>query len=578
MRTPAFFHELNALFFGFESRLKGLSFSINPLQLALTTLAINLLSLALPLTAMQVYDRIIARSAIDTLNVLTAGVVIAVLMEAALRSLRAWLTGWLGASREHALYRAAMEHVLEKDLRVIERHGAGYNAEEVAAIGRMREFYSGQALITIVDLPFIVIFLGLITFLAGWLVMVPVTLLAIFCARAWFMGNRLKDVIAQRELYDEERYDFIVEMLSGIHTLKAFGAEETMMRRYEALEANSAGANLAVANTVGDAYNDGSLFSQIMGVSVMLMGASMAVSGSISMGALVACVLLAGRMMQPVQRALGLWGRFQEQRVAREKLRALFNAGRQSKTVPAREPQPANKPVLELDHVGFYYDSHTPLLRSCSMALQAGDMVAIAGAPGSGKSTLLRVIAGLYTPQRGGIEVHGYDLRTYAPDTLAQDIAYLPTDSVIFQGTIRDNLTGFGAVPEYQMLEIARLLGIDEEVLKLAHGYDTVLDNTPADPVAPGMKQRITLARALGRKPRILLFDHADRSMDRDGYHHIYRLFARLKGHVAMVIVSQDNNLLRLADKIYTLTNGELHEEAMASQHIQVAPFKELSL
>lgn len=577
MQGSIHLREWKALFFGFEGKMGGLRFAIDPVQLAVATLAINLLSLALPLTAMQVYDRILARHSMDTLNVLAAGVVVAVLVEAALRTLRAWLTGWLGASREHALYRAAMEHVLRKDLRSIERHGAGHNAEELAAIGRMREFYSGQALITLVDLPFILIFLGLITFLAGWLALIPLGLLVAFCCRASIMGDRLKEVIAQREAHDQHRYDFIVETLSGIHSLKSMGAEEMMMRRYEALEAHSASANLSVANTSGDAYNDGMIFSQLMGVGVMLAGAHLAVDGTISMGALVACVLLAGRMMQPVQRALALWSRFQEQRVAREKVRALF-LGAPEESTASLPAAGGTAPAIQLDKVAFAYHNHTPLLRQCSFTLNAGEMAAISGAPGSGKSTLLKLMAGLYTPHQGEVNIHGTKLQHYAPGTLADQIGYLPTHSVIFQGSIRDNLTGFGAIPEYQMLELAKLLQIDSEILKLAQGYDTLLDNTPADPIAPGMKQRITLARALGRKPRLLLFDHADRALDRDGYHQIYRLFARLKGQVAMVIVSQDNNLLRLADTHYRLERGELLQEEFQPKNIDIAAYKELSL
>ena len=561
MKSTTLYREMKALFFGFSGVSHEPSFAIDPMQLALATLVINLLSLALPLTAMQVYDRIIARNAIATLDVLAVGVLLAVLLEALLRTLRAWLTGWLGASREHDLYRAAIEHVLRKDLRQIEQRGAAYNAEEVASIGRLREFYSGQALITLVDLPFILVFLGLTAYLGHALVWVPVLLLLTFCLRAWCMGGRLKNVLGERERYDEERYDFIVEALGGIHTLKAFGAEEAMMRRYETLEARSAVANLAVAHASGDAYNDGGLFSQLMSVSVLVIGAYMAVGGAISMGTLVACVLLAGRMMQPVQRALSLWSRFQSQRVAREKVEGLFG-GLPSYALPFGHCMPADEAVLSAHGLGFGFERGTRLLQDCSLTIAPGHVVSISGASGSGKSTLLKILAGLYPPSEGQVLLDGRSLCSLDPVERAAHVGYLATDSTIFQGSIRDNLTGFGAVPEFRMLEIARLLHIDAEVVKLPAGYDTLLENTPADPIAPGMKQRITLARALAHKPHLLLFDHADRALDRDGYHHIYRLLARLKGQVAMVIVSNDPHLRRLADEHYVLQHGRLEIDA----------------
>ncbi len=532
-------------------------FQINPFQIMLATLSINILSLALPLTSLQVYDRIILRGGTDTLYVLAVSVLVAATLESALRLSRAYVTGWAGAAHEHTLACKAVRHILKAAPTAFRDTGIGAQMGQMAAIGKLREFYSGQALITLIDLPFVFLFLGIIGYIGGVLVLVPLALLAIFSLRAWMTGRDLKHGLKARDEADDARYDFLIETLNGIHTVKSQGAEAAFSRRYEARQHASSAANLDVAYAGANAYNDGIIFSQVMNVACVLAGAPLAAYGHMTMGALIACVLLAGRIMQPVQRCMSLWARFQDMKLAEEKLSKLFAV---PELYTDASTEKTNEGRIELKNLYFRYRQEAPLLiKDCNLTLKRGDTIAIAGQAGTGRSTLLQLMAGILPPSDGDVLINGVSAYVMPSEALAAQVAYMPTQAVIFRGTIRENITRFGLVPEHQADEISRLLGIEDEVAKLPRGYDTLLDNTTADPISPGLKQRIAIARVLAVKPRIILFDKADRALDKEGYNQVYRLLGRLKGKVTMALVSDDRNVLSLADKICTVDgNGVL--------------------
>ena len=214
---------------------------------------------------------------------------------------------------------------------------------------------------------------------------------------------------------------------------------------------------------------------------------------------------------------------------------------------------------LDIKGLTFSYGQDTgTILDGVDFTLSAGKIISLGGPAGDGKTTLLKLIAGLYEADAGHVYVGGKDVSRIPSGDIARYVGYLPSDSEIFQGTILDNLTGFRPDKEDRALEMAAYLGIDVVVSKLAQGYQTVLFDGPADPLTPGLKQRITIARVLINRPRILLFDFADKSLDREGYNHLFRLLGQIKGQATMIIASNDRNLLHLAQEEYVLENGKL--------------------
>ena len=556
-----------------------LSFTAGKKQLAVTSFVINLLALALPLTTLQVYDRLLLNPNAGTLYVLSAGVVALLVLETLLRLARAYVINWAGAVYEHTLSCNALRHMLGAQADALATDKPGAHLQRMNRITRLREFASGQALVALIDLPFVVIFLVLIFWLAGALVLVPLVLLVVFGILAFRLGRRLKTTLHKRDEHDRARLNFIIEALEGIHTLKALALEPFFQRIYEQRQQDTDTAGYFIAKMNAASANYGALFSQIMVVGMIAFGAPLAMGGTLTMGTLIACVLLAGRIMRPVQQALGLWVRYQDFQLAREDVGRIFTLPKTQRVDP--ENLGERDGTLQLENVTFRDKAEgKALFENVTLALKHGDIVSLSGSRGSGKDILLRTVAGLYKPASGKVLIDGTEATQYPARELIKHVGYLPMEGVIFRGTIRENLSAFGEHDNTQVEEIVRLLNLDREIRKLPGGYETKLQGSQADPVPPGIRQRIVIARALAPKPRIILFGNADRGLDKEGYNRVYSLLARLKGKATMVIVSDDRNMVRLADRHYMLESGTLREEPKdADETLQsVSGYRELPL
>lgn len=548
----------------------------NRVYLMLSTLVINLLALAMPIMMLQTYDRILPSHGIGTLVLLITGVLCAVTLEVLLRLARSYLTGWSGAVFEHKTACAAMAHLLNSDIQQFEQQGAGAYIQKMAAISRLRSFYAGQALMTMVDLPFVLTFLGLIAYIGGDIVYVPLVLFSLFCVISWVVGIRLKKEIREQDFSDKIRYNFLIETLTGIHSIKSQGLEKFFFRRNDRLQSRISEAHFQVALSNNIATSCGMLFGQIMTVSVVSYGAIKVLNGDMGTGGLAACLLLSGRVMQPVQRALGLWTRFQSFFIDRQELEDIF-----ALPVTSHHETEAMMPptgLLSIQNLSFRYAEDQPyIFNDLTLSLKAGQSVSVVGRQGTGRASLLHLIAGLYKPTQGTITVDGADPARVNPVALAAHIGYLPEKGVIFQGTIMENLTFFGTIPEKEALIAADHLGVTDAVALLPNGFKTTLSDSVTDPVPPGLKQRISIARALASRPRIILFNNADRSLDRNGYNLVFKVLGKIKRNTTLIIVSDDRNILRLADRELFIVDGQLQESApLDSKLFTVLPFREL--
>ncbi len=560
-----------------DTRLDA-DFQVNSLHLVLSSLVINLLALAMPIMMLQAYDRILPNYGLSTLSLLVCGVVTAVILEMGLRIGRSYLTSWSGAVFEHKTACLALRRILQADLQKLEAQGSGAYLQKLSAIGRLRSFYSGQALLTIIDLPFAFIFLFLIWYIGGNLVLAPLVLFCCFGLLAWLIGINLRKMVQEQDFSGKIRYNFIIETLSGIHSLKGLGLEKFFLRRNDRLQGRISQAHYQVALTNAIAQNCGLIFSQVMTVTIVSIGALKVLSGVMGTGGLAACVLLSGRIMQPIQRALSLWARFQSFFIDRRELDDIMHLPQRRAGGVAHNRQPEGR--LVFDDVSFRYSPATPLLlNGLSLSLKPGDSIAISGASGTGKTTLLNLAIGLLEPTSGRITVDDVPPDQVNPTILNTHIGYLPERGSIFYGTIRENLTFFGSINEQDAMTAARLLGIDETVAILPAGYETQLTDNVTDPVPPGLKQRIAIARVLANKPRIILFDNADRGLDKYGYNRLFSLLGRLRPRTVLVIISDDRNILRLADREFFLHKGQLQETfPLDSKIFNILPFREFRL
>lgn len=546
--------------------------------LAFATLMSNLLALAVPVMTLQVYDRMLVSYNVATLQVLVVGVIIAVIFDVVLRLARSYVVNWAGAVYEHTVACNALRHMLSAEMGAVQSENMGVHIQRLGDISKLREFFSGQALLTLIDLPFVFVFLVLIAWLAGALVIVPILLLCLFAGIAIMLGESLKSELVKREKADSARLGFIIASLEGIHGVKALAAEPYFLRCYEALQESSSRASYLIAKQNALSGNCAGIFSQAMTIGGIGFGSVMAANGTITMGTLIACVLLSGRIMQPVQRALALWSRFQDLRLAMSNVNEIFSMQAEERSDIRTNAQRGG--VLEIRNMSFGYAGAPLLFQNIDLTLERGESIALTGRHSLAKSTFLHLLAGLQGPLAGEILIDGVPVTRFPARELVRHVGYLPMEGIIFRGTIRENLSAFSEYKDEEVMEISRLLGLDAEVRKLPAGYETNLAGTQADPIPPGLRQRIAIARALAPKPRIILFNNADRALDREGYNQVYRLLARLQGKATMIIVTDDRNIAQIAKRDYTLEEGQLITADFAgAERLQTAlSYQELRL
>ncbi|CAA7612954.1 peptidase domain-containing ABC transporter [Magnetospirillum sp. UT-4] len=525
-------------------------------ELGLASTVINVLMLAVPVMILQVYDRIIPHQSQATLGLLVVGVVIALAIETAVRLGRNYVTGWLGSAFDHRLSCEAFKRLLRSPLPAFEREGPTVLMERLRASAMVREFYSGQALLSLFDLPFVIVYVFLIFLLGGWLVMVPLVMIALFSVVAFYNGRQVRKDILRRSDFDERRFSFLAEALTGIHSVKSMSMEEMMQRRYEMLQDVNVDRSQESTKHSVLALNIAALFSQLSTVAVVGFGVVLVVEGRMTPGALAACILLAGRSLGPMQSVLGTWVRFQGFAVARQQIEKLFEMGGQE---AVRPDLPVGEGGIVLENVTLAYKgAPQPILDGASLEIKPGECIAIQGDNGSGKTSVLSLIAGLLPANAGRVLVDGHDLAAYSPSSVARRIGYLPQQGVLIDGTILENITMFNPALEDSAFEVAELLGLDRVVAGMRLGYDTPVGNSASEAMPAGIKQRVAIARALVHNPDIVLFDEANIAIDSAGDELLRQYLVGLKGRKTMVLVTHRPSLVKMADRVLNLVDGKI--------------------
>ncbi len=529
-------------------------------ELGLASVVLNVLALVIPITLTQVYDRVIPHQSGATLGMLAAGVFLVLALEAGVKMGRSYVVGWVGAAFDYKLSCAAFRRLLDTPVGEYERDGSGVHMERLQATAHVREFYSGQALLALFDLPFAILYLSIIAVLGGWLVVAPLTLLAIFMAVTLAHGYRLRNDIRRRVEIEERRFSFLGEALAGIHSVKALAMEAIMQRRYERLQEANALRSMEGSQNSLTALNLGALFSQITTVVVVAAGTYAVIGGRMTPGALAACILLAGRSLQPVQSALAMWVRFQSFLMARSQIEKVFEL---TPAANAGGPKLAcTRGDVRLEGVCFTFSGESaPIFTDLSLSAAPGECIAIVGDSGTGKSALLGLVNGALVPTAGRVLIDGADIHGCDPSSIARQIGYLPQQGILFNGTVLENITMFDEDLEPQAMHISQRLGLDRAVATMRNGYDTRVGVGTAESLPSGVKQRIAIARALAHDPRIILFDEANIAIDSAGDEFLRAHLQSLKGSRTMILVTHRPSLLKLADRVLTLRNGRLVPE-----------------
>ena len=528
-------------------------------QIWVATLAINLLSLALPLTILQTYDRILPHKAIGTFTLLAAGASIAVLLEMVMRIARVAVLSQLTAAFESRALAGTVGGLLAAPTSLVGQLPAGELLDKIQSIEILRGYHTGQSRLALLDLPFAALFIWLMFLIGGSIALVPVALAAALVPLTLRRTRAEEAITVRRRKGEDQRTDLLIEILRGIRTVKFLAAEPLIMRRYDRLQkttVENSYNNLVITN---DNQSLNTLFANIVLVSVVTYGALLVIDGALSVGALAACTMLAGRAVQPILRLYAVHGQRALVDTARRRLAdvlALPHGGRAQSNATIEV-----KGEISVTELAFAYPgSASHVLRGLNLTVAAGSICGITGLDLAGKSTLARLIAGEIRPTGGQICVDGHDINGEHGSTIRAHIALVGQERTLFEGTVLDNISLFrsSGAPVENGLKAARRIGLELDIQRLPQGYSTYISDSIAEELPASFAHRIMIARALARSPKVLILDQANAGLDMRSDRLLREALQEIKGSVTILLITERPSLLRIADRVYTLASGEL--------------------
>ncbi|WP_198043534.1 peptidase domain-containing ABC transporter [Ketobacter nezhaii] len=541
-----------------STKLGQVVFGIKP-EIVFASFVINLLSLALPIVILQLYDRIIPQQAVQTLIALMVGLLVVCLFDTTLKICRSVVMDRLGADFELTTTLLLMERILHSDLSAFEESRHSEYLDKFKSIERVREIQFGQNILSIFDLPFVVIFFVMIWVFAGYLVLIPMVLFFVFIAFFLFASKSLHDAILKRDGLFEKRHNFLIEVLQGMQTLKPLAMESQMLRRHERMAAETSGTLFRLAYINNLIQSATSSFSQIVIIAFVTVGAVYAVNGDLSIGALAAGSMLSGRILQPATRVLSFWMQWQTAKVSESKIIHLLNLPQEPNEKSERGVRLSGN--IELLNVCFHYKGEElgNTLENLSLTIEENKFITITGENGCGKSTLVKLLLGIVDPQRGDVRYDDRSVTELNKQSLRNQIGVVPQRGMIFAGTILDNLTGFRKGEAVtQALDYAHLLGLNEDLTYMPNGLETEVDSSAANNMPEGLRQRIVMVRALIGNPKILILDDANTGYDKENFSRLFEYLKTVKGRKTIILITQHPALMSLSDHCYKMKDGNV--------------------
>ncbi len=536
----------------------------------LASAAIATLSLMLPLALLQVYDRIIPNESRDTAMLLGLAVASAIVVELLLRVARSKILAYAGHRFESQTGKTLFNRILGADPRSLNSTGTGEHLDRFNAVNAVREFEAGQPMVLIFDVLFAVVFLLFIAVLGGWLVAWPVAALAVAALIVIAVTPSLRLRHNAQIDADSAVNDFLISVLGAGHNIRALAMEVAMTDRYEALQVARIRAQ-AKSEKVGVHLGDFVGFlGQCCTVCVVCHGALLVNATELTTGALAACTILAGRALQPLRSAVGMWTKYISVATTRHRMNKLMDVPQSEPGLASLAPSTVRGHVV-LRGVRFAVPSATrATVAPVDLDIEPGQIVALIGPNASGKSTVLQVLSGELAPESGVVLVDGANVASIAPTNRRRTIVRLDQGDSLFKGTFVENLTGFRPHLRDAAIKAARFLDFADDIDVLPKGFDTPVSDV-ANTFSRGFVQRMCLARSLLDQPGVILADQSFSAMDAQGKNAVKRLLNQLRGHTTVIYVTYDPELLAEADQVIDLWQAELNSETPTTEQQQTA-------
>ncbi len=509
-------------------------------EVLLASLTIQLVGLAVPICTQIVIDKVVVHHTTSTLIVIASALFIFLIFTSVMGWVRQYLVLHTGNRIDATLGHKVFSHLLDLPVRYYDHRPTGVVIARVHGVETIREFLAGGLVTLLLDFPFLIVFLVIMFWYSWQLSLIAVACLSLISILSFFVTPIIRAKLNHQFMLGARNQAFLTEYVSGMETVKSLQMEPQLKQKFgnylsTYLTASFDSRKLSITyNTAANTLD------QIQTLAILCVGAWLVMHNSnFTIGMLVAFQMFSGRLSGPVMRLVGLWQEFQQADIAVKRLGDVMNAPAEPMTLIPTRANTHQSTHITVDSLGFKYsDEHPWLYQNLSFNIQAGHCVVVMGPSGCGKSTLAKLLLGFYQPQEGNIKLNGQDIRYLAANELRNHFGVVPQETVIFSGTIYDNLILANPHVSFeQIIQACQLAEIHTAIEKLPQGYQTIVGEHGTG-LSGGQKQRIAIARALLKQPKVLIFDEAVSNLDQQTAEHFAQTVNKLKGKVTILFIT----------------------------------------
>lgn len=527
----------------------------------LASFFVQIFGLLSPLIFMIVIDKVLSNNSLSTLDVLVFALVVVSLFEILLNGLRTYLMSHTANRIDLMLGVQLFKHLMSLPLSYFESRQVGDTIARMKELENVRSFITGSGLMLFLDLFFLVVFLFVMYLFSPFLTMLVIIALPFLFGVSFLLTPLLRDKLEDRYAAGSDKQSFLVETLSGMETIKANAAEPKVREEWEKRLADHVKIGFSGGHLSNLISQSTGLISKILSVLLLWFGAKEVLYGNLTVGQFIAFNMLSSRVIAPILRLSRIWKELQQVNISVARIGDIFNTSPEPGFDPSKVSLPAIKGDIRFEDVTFRFSPEgAEVLQDVSFSVKAGEIIGIVGTTGSGKTTLVKLLQRLYVPEKGRIFIDGIDISMADNSWLRRQIGVVIQDGVLFNRSIRDNITL--NVPDLDIEEViaaAKLAGVHDLILGLPEGYDTLVGERGCR-LSTGQRQRIAIARALASDPGMLILDEATSGLDYESEMHVQKNMRRICQGRTVFIIAHRLTTIRHADRIISLEQGRIVE------------------
>lgn len=531
-------------------------------EVLLASFFLQLFGLITPLFTQVIIDKVLVHKGVATLDVLALTLLIAGIFQGLMSLLRTYLSTHTTNKIDMILGIRLFRHLTSLPLRYFELRRVGDTLTRVAALNSIREFLTGSAMTVFLDTFFSIVFIIVMFYYS-----VPLTFIALIALPLYLLQNIIATSVYRERLNavwatGAESNAFLVEAITGVHTVKSLALEPQFNHRWEHLLAKYISATFNNSKFTILINSTGTTIQSLTGFTILLFGGHKVMNGEMTIGQLVAFQMLAGQASAPIYRLTGMWQSFQQTSLSIERLGDILNTSPEPASVNNNITMPSIRGNIVFDNVTFrYHAGGREILNKINIQIKAGMKVGIVGRSGSGKSTLTKLVQRLYLPERGQVYIDGNDISQMEPSWLRKQIGVVLQENFLFNGGVRENIAfARPSASIEEVIQAAKMAGAHEFILELSEGYDTRVGER-GTLLSGGQQQRIAIARSILTNPSILIFDEATSALDYESERIIMENFDTIVSGRTMLMIAHRLSTVRRCDLIIVLEKGYVAEQ-----------------